>query len=560
MEKQYTIGVDYGSLSARAVMMALDTGAIVASAVYEYPHGIMAEALPDGTPLAADWALQDPADYWDALHVLVPALLQQADVCSAQVVGIGLDVTSCTMLPTTTNGTPLCQLEKFRNQPHAYLKLWKHHAAQPYADRILELAQAQKSPWLQQFGSLISSEHYLPKVAQIAAEAPELYRAAERIIEAGDWLVWKLCGQESRNYCSAAFKTYFRQKRGDVEPEFLSAIHPLLATLHEKLPPVIHYPGDQAGRLTEEAAAWLGLLPGTAVSAAGVDAHVTLHGSHINASGEVLLIIGTSTCIIVQSDVYREIQGLNGVVSDGILPGLHAYEGGQACVGDGFAWFAENCTPAAYRQEADARGISLHQLLSEKAAALAPGENGLVALDWWNGVRSTLMDFDLSGLMVGLTLDTTPEALYRAMIESTAYGANRIIQSMEEAGVPIRAVYAAGGIPLKNPLLPQIYADVCNRDVYLVEQEHSGALGSAILGAAAAGGGFCELSSLIERYRQPSRTVFHPVPEHAAVYGELYALYSQLYEEYGRKSPLMKQLKQIRLAARQTTTLKSPRL
>ena len=551
MEKQYTIGVDYGSLSARAVLMELDSGMIAASAVYEYPHGIMTDSLPGGIPLAADWALQDPADYWEALHVLIPAVLQQAGTSANQVAGIGLDVTSCTMLPTTADGTPLCQLDEYRDQPHAYLKLWKHHAAQPFADRILALAQDENAPWLQQFGSLISSEHYLPKVAQIAAEAPELYRAADRILEAGDWLVWKLCGRESRNYCSAAFKTYYRQEQGDVGSEFLSAIHPLLADLNEKLPPEIHYPGDRAGGLTDEAAAWLGLLPGTAVSAAGVDAHVTLHGSHINASGEVLLIIGTSTCVIVQSDVYREIKGLNGVVPEGILPGLHAYEGGQACVGDGFAWFAETCTPAAYRQEADARGISPHRLLSEKAAALAPGENGLVALDWWNGVRSTLMDFDLSGLMVGLTLDTTPEALYRAMIESTAYGANRIIQSMEQAGVPIRAVYAAGGIPLKNPLLAQIYADVCNRDVYLVEQEHSGALGSAILGAAAAGNGFEGLSALIDRYRQPSRTVFHPIPEHAAVYKELYALYSQLYEEYGRNNDLMKRLKQIRLAAQQ---------
>ena len=551
MKQQYSVGIDYGSLSARAVLMDLDSGAIAASAVYEYPHGILTEALPDGTPLPADWALQDPADYWNALHVLVPALLEQAAATPEQVQGIGLDVTSCTMLPTTADGTPLCHLDPYRGNPHAYLKLWKHHAAQPYADRILQLAEERREPWLEQFGSLISSEHFLPKTAQIAAEAPEIYRAADRLAEAGDWLVWKLCGQESRNYCSAAFKTYYRQAEGDVSPEFLRAIHPLLADLKDKLPPPIQYPGDRAGRLTEEAAGWLGLLPGTAVSAAGVDAHVTLHGSHTNAPGDLLLIIGTSTCVIVQSDVYREIRGLNGVVPDGILPGLHAYEGGQACVGDGFAWFAETCTPAAYRQEAEQRGISLHRLLTEKAAALAPGESGLVALDWWNGVRSTLMDFDLSGLMVGLTLDTTPEALYRAMIESTAYGANRIIQSLEEAGVPIRAIYAAGGIPLKNALLTQIYADVCNRDVYLVEQAHSGALGSAILGAAAAGGGFRELPALIDRYRQEGQRVFHPVPEHAEVYRELYALYSRLYEEYGQKNALMKRLKQIRLAARQ---------
>lgn len=550
MEHFYTIGIDYGSLSARAVLMDQETGAVAASAVYEYPHGIMTETLPDGTPLPADWALQDPADYWNALHELVPAVLKQGNVHKGQVTGIGLDVTSCTFLPTTAEGIPLCHLDAYRSCPHAYLKLWKHHAAQPQADRILALAQEQNASWLQQFGSLISSEHYLPKVAQIAEEAPELYQAAGRLAEAGDWLVWNLCGTESRNYCSAAFKTYYRPEQGDVDPEFLSSIHPLLKNLKEKLPPVIHYPGDRAGGLTEAAAAWLGLLPGTAVSAAGVDAHVTLHGSHINQSGDLLLIIGTSTCVIVQSDVYREIPGLNGVVPEGILPGLHAYEGGQACVGDSFAWFAEHCTPASYQQEAAERNISIHRLLSEKASALAPGESGLVALDWWNGVRSTLMDFDLSGLMIGLTLDTKPEDIYRALIESTAFGANRIIQAMEDSGVPIRAIYAAGGIPAKNPLLAQIYADICNRDVYLAEQEHSGALGSAILGAAAAGTGFQSLPALIERYKQPVRTVFHPIPEHVAVYRELYTLYSQLYEEYGVKNSCMKQLKKIRLSAR----------
>jgi len=555
MKKQYSIGVDYGSLSARAVLMDLETGVSAASAVYEYPHGIMTETLPDGTPLPADWALQDPADYWEALHVLIPALLRQASAAKEQVTGIGLDVTSCTVLPTTADGTPLCHLEPYRSCPHAYLKLWKHHAAQPYADRILSLAQAMNAPWLPQFGSLISGEHYLPKAAQIAAESPEIYRAADRIVEAGDWLVRRLCGQESRGYCAAAFKTYYRQEQGDVDTEFLAAIHPLLENLQEKLPPEIHYPGDRAGGLTAEAAGWLGLLPGTAVSAAGVDAHVTLHGSHINRSGDLLLIIGTSTCIILQSDVYREIRGLNGVVPEGILPGLHAYEGGQACVGDSFAWFAERCVPAAYQSEAMTQGISIYQLLMEKAAALAPGENGLVALDWWNGVRSTLMDFDLSGLMVGLTLDTTPEAIYRALLESTAYGARRIIQSIEEAGVPVRTLYAAGGIPAKNPLLAQIYADVCDRDVCLVEEAHSGALGSAILGAAAAGGGFHNLSDLIERYHRSVQRVFHPVPEHAEVYRKLYALYSQLYETYGVQNDLMKQLKQIRLNARRQSAI-----
>lgn len=551
MDRRYTIGIDYGSLSARAVLMELDTGAVAASEVYEYPHGIMTEALPDGTPLPADWALQDPADYWEALHVLVPALLKQAGAEPRQVAGIGLDATSCTLLPLRWDGTPLCHLPAYGGCPHAYLKLWKHHAAQPWADRILSLARQRNAPWLQQFGSLISGEHFLPKAAQIAAEAPEVFQAADRLLEVGDWLVWRLCGRESRGYCAAAFKTYYHPQRGDVEADFLSAVHPLLGTLNRKLPSDIHFPGDAVGPLTEEAAQWLGLPRETVVSAAGVDAHVTLHGSHLNQSGDLLLIIGTSTCIIAHSDVYREIQGLNGVVPEGILPNLQAYEGGQACVGDVFAWFLQNCVPAAYRQEADAQGISLYQLLEGKSAALAPAENGLVALDWWNGVRSTLMDFDLSGLILGLTLETTPEALYRALLESTAYGARRIIEAIEEAGVPIRALYAAGGIPLKNQLLAQIYADICNRPVHVVQQAHSGALGSAILGAAAATTGFQGLPELIERYRRSGETVYHPVPEHAEIYQQLYALYSQLYDTYGRPDSPMKQLKQLRLAAQQ---------
>ena len=556
--KRYSIGLDFGSLSARAVLMDLRTTGIAAFREYPYPHGIMTETLPDGTPLPPDWAVQDPEDYWNALHALVPPLLAQAGVRPEEVAGIGLDTTSCTLLPTTAEGVPLCRLPRFAGSPHVYVKLWKHHAAQPWAGRMEELARERGEEWLDQFGGKISSEHYLPKAAQIAAEAPEVYQAAARIPQLGDWLVWRMCGEESRGYCAAAFKAYYSREKGDISPEFLGEIHPLLAGLHTKQTQRVLDAGDRAGCLNGEAARWMGLCPGTAVSASGVDAHVTLLGGGLDRGGELLLIIGTSTCAIVQSPEYHPVPGISGVVRDGILPGLYTYEGGQSCVGDLFAWFVERYVPEAYQREAAERGRSVHQLLAEKAAALRPGESGLVALDWWNGVRSTLMDFDLSGLIAGLTLDTPPEAVYRALIEATAFGANRIIQAMEEEGVRIDTLYAAGGIPKKNPLLAQVYADVCGREVRLVEQDQSGALGSAILGAAAAEdvpSGFAALPGLFCRWRadgcwKDSAAVYRPIPEHVEVYRELYALYRELYQYFGRESGLMKRLKRLKLENR----------
>ena len=546
---KYSIGIDFGSLSARAVLMDVETGAIAASAVYPYPHGIYETALPDGTPLGPDSALQEAGDYWNALHALIPKVLSLAGAAGSEVTGIGLDVTSCTILPTTKEGVPLSSLPQFRSRPHAYVKMWKHHGGAPYVERIREMAEKRGEPWLLQFGGSISSEHYLPKVMQMATEDPELYGTAERIIEMGDWLTWHLCGREVRGYTAAAFKTFYSPENGDLSPDFLAALHPLLGDLNEKHPGEIVCGGDRAGCLSAEAAAWLGLPAGIPVSAPAVDAHVTLTGCHIAERGKLLLVIGTSTCAMLLSDVYREVEGISGVVKEGILPDLNAYEAGQSCVGDLFAWFTRTCVPPEYHAEAKEAGVSLHELLAQKAAQLKVGESGLVALDWWNGVRSTLMDFDLSGLLVGMTLRTTPEELYRAALEATAYGARRIIEALENAGVPIDSIYAAGGIPCKNPLLMQIYADVCGREVHLVEQEHTGALGSAILGAAAAESeeGFRILPALTRKYCREGGRVYRPIEENVRTYEQLYAVYRHLYDHFGKGDPIMKELKDIRL-------------
>ena len=546
--EKYTIGIDYGSLSARAVLMRVSDGAAVASCVYEYPNAVLSDKLPSGRQLPPDWALQVPSDYREALGATIPEILKLSGVSPEQVIGLGLDVTSTTMLPTTAEGLPLCELPQYASEPHAYIKMWKHHGAARQAERMQRLAESGNVPWLSRFGGYISAEHYLPKAAQIADEAPELFEDCGRLIEVGDWLVWQLTGKESRGYCAAAFKTYYSLEKGDVDAAFLEKVSPRLFKLHEKLPSNVVMAGDAVGGLSAEGARLTGLLEGTPVSAAAVDAHVTAIGSKTTEAGAVLLIIGTSTCIIMQGSEYREVRGLNGVVPDGITSGMNAYEGGQAAVGDLFAWFCKNMVPQAYYDEAAERDMDIQQYLSRKASEKRPGESGLVALDWINGVRSVLMDFELSSLICGITLETRPEDIYRALIEATAFGAWKTVKAIIESGVKVERIYASGGIPLKNELLMQIYADVFGMDIHVIEEPYSASLGSAILGLAASenGGGFENVAALCEGYRREAKLIYRPVEKNTEVYRQLFEIYDELYEQYGKYNDTMKKLRSLK--------------
>ncbi|MBQ3210929.1 MAG: ribulokinase [Oscillospiraceae bacterium] len=546
--EKYTIGIDYGSLSARAVLMRVSDGVAVASCVYEYPNAVLSDKLPSGRQLPPDWALQVPSDYREALGATIPEILKLSGVSPEQVIGLGLDVTSTTMLPTTAEGLPLCELPQYASEPHAYIKMWKHHGAARQAERMQRLAESGNVPWLSRFGGYISAEHYLPKAAQIADEAPELFEDCGRLIEVGDWLVWQLTGKESRGYCAAAFKTYYSLEKGDVDAAFLEKVSPRLFKLHEKLPSNVVMAGDAVGGLSAEGARLTGLLEGTPVSAAAVDAHVTAIGSKTTEAGAVLLIIGTSTCIIMQGSEYREVRGLNGVVPNGITSGMNAYEGGQAAVGDLFAWFCKNMVPQAYFDEAAERDMDIQQYLSRKASEKRPGESGLVALDWINGVRSVLMDFELSSLICGITLETRPEDIYRAFIEATAFGAWKTVKAIIESGVKVERIYASGGIPLKNELLMQIYADVFGMDIHVIEEPYSASLGSAILGLAASenGGGFENVAALCEGYRREAKLIYRPVEKNTEVYRQLFEIYDELYEQYGKYNDTMKKLRSLK--------------
>jgi L-ribulokinase len=551
---KYVIGVDFGTESGRALLVEVETGREVATAVYPYQHGVIDEVLPIPEVeicLDPDWALQDPQDYIRTFRYTIPAVLQQSGVAAEHVVGIGIDFTACTMLPVKADGLPLCVLPEFRENPHAWVKLWKHHAAQPEADKINATARRMGQTWLARYGEKISSEWFFSKTLQILDEAPEVYAAADRLIEAADWVIWQLCGRETRNSCTAGYKAIWSKREGFPGKEYFAALDPRLENvIDEKMSRNIDPLGSRAGKLTQQAADWTGLCVGTAVAVANVDAHVSVPAVTVTEPGRMVMVMGTSICHMVLGEEEHIVPGICGYVEDGIIPGYFGYEAGQSCVGDHFAWFVENCVPAAYAEEAARRRIDLHQLLEEKAARLMPGESGLLALDWWNGNRSILVDVDLTGMLLGATLATRPEEIYRALIEATAFGTRVIVEAFANNQVPVNELVACGGLPEKNKLLMQIYADVTGREIKVGASNQAGALGSAMFGAVAAGreaGGYASIFEASQHMARLKDETFKPDAKNKALYDRLYAEYLRLHDYFGRgENNVMKTLKGIK--------------
>ncbi len=548
------LGIDFGTESVRAVLVACTDGRELGTSVEPYAHGVIDERLPgpDGdTELEADWALQDPRDYLESVRVAVPSLLAETGVLPEDVVGIGIDFTSCTMLPTLLDGTPLCMLDDLRREPHAWVKLWKHHAAQPEADRINSIAAERGEPWLPRYGGKISSEWFFAKALQILDEAPELYARAARLIEACDWVVWQLTAVESRSACAAGYKAMWSKRDGFPSPAFFAALDPRFANVvDEKLSRILLPPGARAGGLTERAAAWTGLRAGTPVAVGNVDFHGSVPATTVTAPGRLAMIMGTSNGHLLLGDELVEVEGMCGAAEDGIVPGYFGYEAGQSALGDIFAWFARNAVPPEYHEAARARGADLHDILAEEAAALRPGQSGLLALDWWNGNRSVLVDADLQGLLVGMTLATRAPEIYRALIEATAFGTRVIIEAFEQAGLQVDSIVACGGVPDRNPLLMQIFADVTDREIAVAASHQAPALGAAMWGAVAAGaaaGGHATIADAASRMARLSGRRFVPRPEHREAYEVLYGEYERLHDLFGRGGDdVMRRLKRLR--------------
>ena len=555
---RYAVGIDFGTESARAVLVDCADGSELAASVSPYPNAVIDERLPGSeSELDPEWALQDPADYVRALEQAVPEVL--AGVRPEEVAGVGIDFTSCTMLPTTADGTPLCELPDLRARPHAWVKLWKHHAAQPEADEINALAAERREPWLARYGGKISSEWFFPKSLQILREDPELYARAERLIEAADWIVWQLTGAETRNNTTAGYKAIWSEADGFPAAGYFGALDPRFAgVVDEKMSRRIDVVGGRAGVVDERAAALTGLSPGTPVAVANVDAHVSAPAVGCIEPGTLTLIMGTSNCHILLGDRLAEVDGMCGVVRDGVLPGLHGYEAGQSAVGDIFAWFVESSVPPQTHELARLRGVDVHRLLEDEAALLGAGESGLLALDWWNGNRSVLVDAGLSGLVVGLTLSTRPHELYRALLEATAFGTRVIVESFERAGVPVDRIVACGGLPQRNRLLLQIYADVLGRRVEVAGSTQAPALGSAMFGAVA-GGAHPSIREASRAMAPPIAEVYTPDHAARAAYDVLYGEYVRLHDHFGRGADdAMKTLKRLRDDAGRTAPRLAP--
>lgn len=554
MARKYVIGLDYGTESGRALLVAVDNGEEVATAVEPYTDGVIDDTLPGtGEKLPPDWALQNPRDYLHVLETVIPKVLRESGVNGDDVIGIGTDFTACTMLPIDANGTPLCMKPEFEKNPHAWVKLWKHHGAQPEADRINELAEKRGEGFLARYGGKISSEWFFPKALQILDEAPEVYQAADKLIEAGDWLVLQLCGEEKRNACAAGYKAIWDE--GYLSPDFFKALDPRFENVvRDKMSEDIYPAGVRAGGLLPEMASKLGLKAGTAVATGGIDAHVAVPATAVTDAGKMVMIMGTSLCHMVCGTEKKVVEGMCGVVKDGILPGFYGFEAGQTAVGDIFAWFVNNCVPASVAEAAAQAGTDLHGYLANEAQKLKPGESGVLCLDWWNGNRSILVNADLSGLMIGMTLGTTPAEMYRAVLECTAFGTYTIIRQLESGGVPISELYACGGLPGKNPLLMQIFADVTNREIKISASDQTVALGSAMWGAIAAGsagGGYDDVTQAATKMARLRDTVYRPNAEAHAAYEKLYAIYLRLHDIFGRGGDTaMKDLKTLKASAR----------
>ena len=551
------LGVDFGTESARAVLVDCLDGRELGTSVEPYAHGVIDTHLPgpdDDVELADDWALQDPRDYVESMGTVVSRVLAETGVDAGEVAGVGIDFTSCTMLPTLADGTPLCTLDELRREPHAWVKLWKHHAAQPEADRINAVAAERGEPWLPRYGGKISSEWFFAKALQILDEAPQVYARAARLIEACDWIVWQLTGVESRSACAAGYKAMWSKREGFPSPSFFAALDPRFEhVVPEKLSETLLPPGARAGVLSEHAAALTGLRAGTPVAVGNVDFHGSVPATTVTAPGTLVMIMGTSNGHLVLGDALVEIEGMCGVVEDGIVPGYFGYEAGQSALGDIFGWFTRTAVPPEYHEAARARGVDVHDVLAEEAAALRPGQSGLLALDWWNGNRSVLVDADLQGLLVGLTLATRPPEIYRALLEATAFGTRVIVDAFEDAGLGVGSIVACGGLPDRNPLLMQIFADVVGREIAVAASRQAPALGAALWGsvaAGAAGGGHDTIADASSRMARLSETRFVPRAEHRDAYDALYGEYLRLHDLYGRGGDdVMRRLKRLRTGA-----------
>ncbi len=550
--KRYVIGMDFGTLTARGVLVDVSDGTEIAVSIQGYQDAVIDTMLPEsGQPLPPEFALQNPQDYEDALEGILKDLWRKAGIDPRQIIGIGIDFTSCTMLPLDRDLVPLCYDPKYRENPHSWPKLWKHHAAQKEADTINRLAHERDESFIKRYGNASSCEWMFAKILEILNKSPEIYDATYRFVEAADWVVYLLTGNLKKSIVTAGFKAFWDKKSGYPSSDFFAALHPAMEhVIEEKIGTEVCDFSSPAGHLTERMAAATGLSTSTMVSVGNIDAHISFPAAGASKNSTMLMIMGTSLCHIMVSSQEILIDGISGVTRDGVLPGFYGYEAGQAAVGDIYNWFVSNAVPDEYLEEVKLRNIDIYSLMNEKMARLVPGASGLLALDWWNGNRSLLVNSDLSGMLLGLTLSTTAEDIYRALVEATAFGSRMIIEAFEQNGVPVSQIFACGGLAFKAPQIMQIFADIIGKPIKISDIKQTSALGAAMYGAVAAGkgnGGYDTIFEAARHMTKPPHVVYEPNKEYRETYDRLYEEYRKLHDYFGKgENPVMQNLRQIK--------------
>lgn len=568
--RRFTLGFDYGTNSVRALVVDIATGEEVGTSVYNYKAGVDGVIID---PIDPNVARQDPKDYLDGLEAAGRGAIEAAkanakDFSPENIIGIGVDTTGSTPMPVNAKGLPLGLDAAFAGNPNAMAWLWKDHTSYEEAQAITAKAAETRPHFLAKCGGAYSSEWFWSKIWHCLEVDPEVFDAAYTWVELADLIPGVLTNtlapdELKRSVCAAGHKGMFSADwSGYPDAEFLVSLEPRLGRIRESLPDVAYTAGERAGVLSKEWAARLDLRQGIAVSIGAFDAHIGAVGAGVK-EGTLVKIIGTSTCDVAvasKATGLPDVPGVCGIVNGSVLPDHFGLEAGQSAVGDIFNWFVRNCVPADYWSEAKQRDMDIHELLTEKADRLSPGESGLVALDWNNGNRTVLVDVRLSGLMLGQTLQTKPEEMYRALIEGTAYGARVIIERLEEYGVHIEEVVNCGGIAEKNDMLMQIYADVTNRAMKISRSAQTPALGAAMFGAVAAGleaGGFATVEEAQAAMGGLKEKQFVPIPAHVEVYEQLFAIYKELHDAFGTKTytgnlyHIMKDLLDLRDAVRE---------
>lgn len=521
------LGLDFGTESVRAVLIDRQ-GAELGVGVANYPHGQITEKLPSsGETLPAQFALQCPSDWIDSSAVATRDALAAAGIAATRVVGIGVDFTACTMLPTRRDGTPLCESEGFADRIFAWPKLWKHHGAIAETDQMNRVARQRCEPFLDRYGGTIGLEWFFPKLLETIHGDEAVAEAAEVWLEAGDWFVWQLVGGEAeqlpRSSCQAGYKALWSAEDGYANQDYLAAVDPrLAAAATDKMPGRILAPGERAGGLCPAMADRLGLPIGIAVSAATIDAHAAVPGVGEAEPGTLVMVLGTSSCHMLNATDGNPVPGVAGIVGGGILPGLYGYETGQAAVGDAFGWLLKLLN------------LDSFEPLTKQAMALPAGAEGVRCLDWMNGCRTPLMDGSVKGAFTGLTLATEPSHLYRALLEASAFGLRWIVEVLNSGGVPVNRFVASGGLPHHNPAVVQIYASVLGCPIEVHPSQQGPAVGAAVLGMLAAGpqrSGFdnvAEAATAMAGVAPEQKHIVQPVANDKTVYDEIYRQYRKL--------------------------------